>query len=137
MVPSVQHEQTATQTTRRHRRIAIHLPVTFLSRQMEATHAHIVNVARGGVFVQVDTPLPPDVGSQVTVQFRAMATHLCEARGRVVWNSESDSTAGFGVAFDRTNLAMDVFTRSLAKLPCKMHGTVLANVESPTVVVDA
>ena len=132
---------------RRHPRIEVNLPVSFLGRtEVDATpaqpataakQARLVNVARGGVFVgTTETTTPPAVGSQVTLQFRAMATHLCEATGHVVWASGQPDRRGFGVQFDSTNLAMDVFTRSLSKLPAKMHKAVLDNVDSPKLIVN-
>lgn len=117
---------------RRHPRVAIELRAS-LRDEAATSRASLLNVARGGVFVA--TARPPEIGRQVQVRFRMLATRVCEASGKVVWRTATDGSGGFGVEFERTNHDMDCFLRSIANLPARLHAIYLADVLDPQITV--
>ncbi len=117
---------------RRHPRVVIDLAVR-LSREETETTARVVDIARGGAFVR--TRRPAAVGSPVRLRLRTLATKSCEAGGRVVWRRPT-VRPGFGVCFDDTNEAMQMFVRSLERLSLPLRSIYLADVIDPHVEVD-
>ena len=59
------------------------------------------NVNEGGLFIETDTPPPPD--TRVSLQFKLPGSDLpIQARGRVAWTQPAgrDEPAGMGVEFE-------------------------------------
>ena len=89
------------------------------------TDHEMVNLARDGVFVPLDTPIP--MGTTVEVSFHVESKRVVRARGRVVWDSAGGKTGrgarGVGIKFlnlsdaDRAFLTEFVKKSAAAKRP--------------------
>ncbi len=118
--------------TRRHIRVDVNMSLKLHTQNQPAQgEVELVNVARGGIFVGMGDP--PAIGHQVSLRFHILNTRVCEASGIVVWRNMDPNNSGFGVQFNRTNLAMDVFTRSVTILPPKLRSIFLADVQESTI----
>lgn len=88
---------------RRHRRIAVHMPVRISTIDPEtdprtgrlyfrATREYCANLSRGGAFIQTSDPLPP--GRRVLVEIHLPESEPIEAVGRVAWSKTVLGTSG-------------------------------------------
>jgi len=99
---------------RRHRRIAVHMPVRISTIDPEtdprtgrlyfrATREYCANLSRGGAFIQTSDPLSP--GRRVLVEIHLPESEPIEAVGRVAWsktvltNRGGSEGSGVGVEF--------------------------------------
>jgi uncharacterized protein (TIGR02266 family) len=99
---------------RRHRRIAVHMPVRISTIDPEtdprtgrpyfrATREYCANLSRGGVFIRTTDPLSP--GRRVLVEIHMPEGEPVEAVGRVAWSktvltpSGDREDSGVGVEF--------------------------------------
>ncbi len=99
---------------RRHRRIAVHMPVRISTIDPEtdprtgrpyfrATREYCANLSRGGVFIRTSDPLSP--GRRVLVEIHVPEGEPIEAIGRVAWSktvltrSGDPDGSGVGVEF--------------------------------------
>ena len=123
--------------TRKYIRVDVNMTIMLrATSEPGLSEAKLVNVARGGIFVGMGNP--PEIGRRVSLRFHILNTRVCEATGTIVWRNLDSNNSGFGVCFNKTNLAMDVFTRSLSTLPPKLRSVFLADVQESTIeVVDA
>ena len=112
---------------RRHRRVAVHMPVRISTIDPEtdprtgrpyfrATREYCANLSRGGAFIRTSDPLSP--GRRVLVEIHVSEGEPVEAIGRVAWSktvlttSGDPEDSGVGVEFlgssgDRLNLLAD------------------------------
>ena len=119
---------------RRHRRVAVHVPVRVSTTDPETdpvtgrpyfrdTREYAANVSRGGAFIQTNDP--PQAGRRVLVQIHTPEGEEIEAVGRVAWSrrvlhSASDlasgaeaETAGAGLEFEEGDPALEAIGRAL------------------------
>jgi len=99
---------------RRHRRIAVHMPVRISTIDPEtdprtgrpyfrATREYCANLSRGGVFIRTSDPLSP--GRRVLVEIHMPEGEPVEAIGRVAWSKTvltatgDPEDSGVGVEF--------------------------------------
>ena len=99
---------------RRHRRIAVHMPVRISTIDAEtdprtgrpyfrATREYCANLSRGGAFIRTSDPLSP--GRRVLVEIHIPEGEPIEAIGRVAWSktvltsSGDPEDSGVGVEF--------------------------------------
>lgn len=99
---------------RRHRRIAVHMPVRISTIDPEtdprtgrpyfrATREYCANLSRGGAFIRTSDPLSP--GRRVLVEIHMPEGEPVEAIGRVAWSktvltaSGDPEDSGVGVEF--------------------------------------
>jgi len=99
---------------RRHRRIAVHMPVRISTIDPEtdprtgrpyfrATREYCANLSRGGAFIRTSDPLSP--GRRVLVEIHMPDGEPVEAVGRVAWSktvltsSGDPEDSGVGVEF--------------------------------------
>jgi len=99
---------------RRHRRIAVHMPVRISTidpetdprtgrRYFRATREYCANLSRGGAFIRTSDPLSP--GRRVLVEIHMPEGEPIEAIGRVAWSktaltkSGDPDDSGVGVEF--------------------------------------
>ena len=88
---------------RRHRRIAVHMPVRISTIDPEtdprtgrlyfrATREYCANLSRGGAFIQTSDPLSP--GRRILVEIHLPEGDPIEAVGRVAWSKTELTTSG-------------------------------------------
>ena len=88
---------------RRHRRIAVHMPVRISTIDPEtdprtgrpyfrATREYCANLSRGGAFIRTSDPLSP--GRRVLVEIQVPEGKPVEAIGRVAWSKTVLKTSG-------------------------------------------
>ena len=88
---------------RRHRRIAVHMPVRISTIDPEtdprtgrpyfrATREYCANLSRGGAFIRTSDPLSP--GRRVLVEIHMPEGEPIEAIGRVAWSKTVLTTSG-------------------------------------------
>ena len=88
---------------RRHRRIAVHMPVRISTIDPEtdprtgrpyfrATREYCANLSRGGAFIRTSDPLSP--GHRVLVEIHMPEGEPIEAIGRVAWSKTVLTTSG-------------------------------------------
>ena len=88
---------------RRHRRIAVHVPVRISTIDAEtdprtgrpyirATREYCANLSRGGAFIRTSDPLSP--GRRVLVEIHMPEGEPVEAVGRVAWSKTVLTAAG-------------------------------------------
>jgi uncharacterized protein (TIGR02266 family) len=88
---------------RRHRRIAVHMPVRISTIDPEtdprtgrpffrATREYCANLSRGGAFIRTSDPLSP--GRRVLVEIHMPEGEPVEAIGRVAWSKTVLTTSG-------------------------------------------
>jgi uncharacterized protein (TIGR02266 family) len=88
---------------RRHRRIAVHMPVRISTIDAEtdprtgrpyfrATREYCANLSRGGAFIRTADPLSP--GRRVLVEIHMPEGEPIEAIGRVAWSKTVLATSG-------------------------------------------
>lgn len=84
---------------RRHKRLPIHLPVSWRVAQEKGVFDSIIaDIGPGGAFVQ--TPSPAPLGEDVVLDICAPgAERPISIAGRVVWASDRTERAGFGMEF--------------------------------------
>ena len=92
-----------TSKRRRHKRIAVHMPVRVSTIDAEtdprtgrpyfrATREYCANLSRGGVFIRTADPLSP--GRRVLVEIHMPEGDPIEAVGRVAWSKTVLATSG-------------------------------------------
>jgi uncharacterized protein (TIGR02266 family) len=92
-----------TSKQRRHRRIAVHMPVRISTIDPEtdprtgrpyfrATREYCANLSRGGAFIRTADPLSP--GRRVLVEIHMPEGEPIEAIGRVAWSKTVLTTTG-------------------------------------------
>ena len=103
-----------TSNRRRHRRIAVHMPVRVSTIDAEtdprtgrpyfrATREYCANLSRGGAFIRTSDPLSP--GRRVLVEIHMPEGEPIEAVGRIAWSktvltsSGDPEDSGVGVEF--------------------------------------
>lgn len=119
---------------RRHRRVAVHVPVRVSTIDPETdpvtgrpyfrdTREYAANVSRGGAFIQTNDP--PQAGRRVLVQIHLPEGDSIEAVGRVAWSRRVLHTAadlaagaeeeapGAGLEFNEGDPALDAIGRAL------------------------
>jgi len=88
---------------RRHRRVAVHMPVRISTIDAEtdprtgrpyfrATREYCANLSRGGAFIRTADPLSP--GRRVLVEIHVPEGEPIEAIGRVAWSKTVLATSG-------------------------------------------
>lgn len=91
---------------RQHDRYAIRLRVVMrIGKDGARTRGMIMDMSRGGMFVQTRTPLR--LAQPVRISFRARPDMQCTAYGRVARVFEAKMMRGFGVSFERTDDTFD------------------------------
>ena len=91
---------------RRFDRYAIRLRVVMrIGRDGSRSRGMIMDLSRGGMFVQTRTPLR--LAQPVDIRFHARPDMECTASGRVARVFETKMMRGFGVSFERTNDTFD------------------------------
>ena len=111
-------------------RVDIHLRILVAAgSQPEPVDGVLMNIAPDGLLMQAPLLIRP--GTQVTVSFRMLARRVCEARGHVV----SQQDTNFEVALDERNPDMDSFIHEVSKLPMSLRQIYLADILHPRIEV--
>lgn len=116
--------------SRRHRRVAVHVPVHITSIDPERDprtgrsyfqdiREYVANVSRGGAFIRTNDP--PSPGQRVLVQIHVPDGEPLETIGRIAWSKRvmaapgeaQDEGAGAGVEFLADAKDLEAISRAL------------------------